>query len=548
MKLKYVLALAMVFLTATPLFFSLQYLNSFANEQYRLQFGEKLSALSLSAKKRVLAVVDRVNDNTALIASRTQMRKSLEQWNATQEPAHLEKIQRIIMDAKQDVSRLHEIAIYDHDGKLVASTRPDQVVDTLSESRRNSSQIQLVSLNNTLYVKKASRLILDDKSIGFIRTLYYANFLTELIADREGLGGTGEWQIATRDESGDALFVVPLQQDSNAAFNRRVPKSAIDQPVTQAMLSNELIMYSAPNYLGNAVMASTRYIPELDWGLVVQVDENEVNQIINDSSRAIYYMEVVIIVLSALVGLALALRISRPMEQLIEHTQMVAKGNFIEHTPTGGWREIKELNKHFNFMVNSLKDLNENLNKKVLERTHQLDEANKQLKDMASRDPLTGLYNRRYLNERLEQEISRCKRYKESLALVMIDIDHFKSVNDTWGHSVGDEVLKKVSHYLKDSLRDSDILARIGGEEFCLILPSFNSAMAMTFLDRLRNDIAKLGFSADNRAFHVTCSFGVAYLSDDIKHQDQLMKKADVVLYQAKNAGRNRVLQEVVNS
>jgi diguanylate cyclase len=155
-------------------------------------------------------------------------------------------------------------------------------------------------------------------------------------------------------------------------------------------------------------------------------------------------------------------------------------------------------------------------------------------------DPLTRAYNRRAFDERIAQEISSFRRYGNPSSLIMMDIDHFKHVNDSYGHRTGDGVLRVVAGILKKEIRDMDVLCRYGGEEFALILPHTALAAAVDVADRLRRKIAESRFSFKGRRFHVTASFGVAELSPD-DTVESYIQRADAALYRAKEEGRNCV-------
>lgn len=157
------------------------------------------------------------------------------------------------------------------------------------------------------------------------------------------------------------------------------------------------------------------------------------------------------------------------------------------------------------------------------------------------RDPLTGLYNVRYFRKRLEEEVIEAHRHQSPLSLIYFDLDHFKRVNDSYGHSVGDEVLIAVSRAASDVLRQHEVLARVGGEEFVGLLPRCTKADAKITAERLRTEIAATAVKIDRgKNIAVTVSLGVADLAetDDSK---TLYAKADSALYQAKARGRNRV-------
>ncbi len=172
----------------------------------------------------------------------------------------------------------------------------------------------------------------------------------------------------------------------------------------------------------------------------------------------------------------------------------------------------------------------------------QLAAANSRLETLSRVDPGTSLYNRRHFFERLEEEFERMRRQNVPLALLMLDVDHFKTANDTHGHVFGDFVLTEVADILRDSIRRIDIVARYGGEEFALILPSTTLHYAKMLADRLRKSIEAALFAKDGAWTRLTVSIGVAEArTSDADNADLLVKRADEALYRAKSKGRNRV-------
>lgn len=157
-------------------------------------------------------------------------------------------------------------------------------------------------------------------------------------------------------------------------------------------------------------------------------------------------------------------------------------------------------------------------------------------------DSLTGLYNRRFLHQRLEEEMARSRRHGSPLACVMLDIDHFKSINDSRGHATGDLVLRDVAVILKDHIRRSDIAVRFGGEEFVLVLFSNTMEGARLVAERIRADVEAHNFAGGETPLRVTISVGIsAFPDENVASADDLMRRADAALYQAKEAGRNMV-------
>jgi diguanylate cyclase (GGDEF)-like protein len=174
----------------------------------------------------------------------------------------------------------------------------------------------------------------------------------------------------------------------------------------------------------------------------------------------------------------------------------------------------------------------------------ELNQANEKLKTISLTDGLTGIENRRSLEERLKEVWSHSVRLHEPIALVMCDIDKFKSVNDTYGHLVGDEVLKEFARLLKDEAREIDRVGRYGGEEFLLILPGTVLDAAVTFAERLREKVENHTFAYEGGTLRRTMSCGVAGSPHPrVKDQEALVRAADDALYVAKETGRNKVVR-----
>jgi diguanylate cyclase (GGDEF)-like protein len=184
-----------------------------------------------------------------------------------------------------------------------------------------------------------------------------------------------------------------------------------------------------------------------------------------------------------------------------------------------------------------LRRLNAELESIVAERTRELVEKNRELEVLSVTDRLTGLYNRRKLDEVLEEELVRCRRYAQQFAVILMDIDHFKRINDSHGHHVGDTVLQAMAQILRERTRDADALARYGGEEFVIVCRHSSIDGAVETAERIRAAIAGHEFAGVG---HATASFGVAACCEG-DTSENLMERADAALYRAKNAGRNRV-------
>ena len=175
----------------------------------------------------------------------------------------------------------------------------------------------------------------------------------------------------------------------------------------------------------------------------------------------------------------------------------------------------------------------------ISERTRLIE----QLQKAATHDSLTGIFNRRHGAAILNTEIQRCGRFGHALSVAMIDLDHFKEVNATYGHAYGDLVLNSVVETIMKTLRDADTLCRWGGEEFLVVLPETTVNNALLWAERARNEIeSKAIMFSGAQAVSITASFGLASLSGDDATADELLKRADDALYRVKNSGRNQVI------
>ncbi|RJP77015.1 MAG: GGDEF domain-containing protein [Candidatus Zixiibacteriota bacterium] len=221
--------------------------------------------------------------------------------------------------------------------------------------------------------------------------------------------------------------------------------------------------------------------------------------------------------------------------------------------PLEGTQSYSELLMAANIALGKINLTYEQMNRELIaakkraeELSEQLAEANRKLQEMANVDGLTQIFNRRVFQNLITREFYRSHRYGHPLSCIMIDLDHFKHVNDSEGHLVGDQVLREVAALLHGSLRKTDFLARYGGEEFVVILPEAENKAAATLAEKLRRAVEAHPFDIEGRTIHVTISLGVATYSREmpVTSEEELVQRADANLYLAKRYGRNRTWTE----
>jgi diguanylate cyclase (GGDEF)-like protein len=180
--------------------------------------------------------------------------------------------------------------------------------------------------------------------------------------------------------------------------------------------------------------------------------------------------------------------------------------------------------------------------RRIIKLQERLVQAHEALYEQATRDHLTGLWNRSTIIQILDTEIARAHRAGDSLALIMADIDHFKQINDRFGHITGDSVLREATHRMSSVLRKYDSMGRFGGEEFLIVVPGCELAASVAVTERLREVVACQPYTTEDACCSATCSFGLAWCDRcGTVDANQLLREADAALYAAKRAGRNRI-------
>lgn len=186
--------------------------------------------------------------------------------------------------------------------------------------------------------------------------------------------------------------------------------------------------------------------------------------------------------------------------------------------------------------------VNLQLKERILFQQKELEDKNMELQYLATHDSLTGLINRRFFEEKASHEILRIKRYGENTCLfLLMDIDNFKSINDKYGHPTGDKVLQRIASILKTQLRETDIVSRIGGEEFAIILVNADAKAGETIAEKLRNSIEKEIIIIDGQEINITVSIGITSIDNSIESYEEIYSYADKALYFAKAKGKNQI-------
>jgi len=277
-----------------------------------------------------------------------------------------------------------------------------------------------------------------------------------------------------------------------------------------------------------------KYVPSMNLYVVSSAYVSELEAVANTLHKKIIFLGLLILLVSLLFSAYYLHRLFSPVCALTKTADEIAKGNYSIRASVTTDDEIAKLATNFNTMVDRLEEQIKTLDEKVKEKTEKL-------KKLAITDSLTGLYNRRYFTEIAAEIFELERRENDTLSVIMLDIDKFKKVNDTYGHQAGDMVITRLASVLENMKRESDVVSRYGGEEFILLLPKTSVDGAYILAERIRHEIEEISVTLDDgREIKFTVSLGVAEVDYGEDHTiETVIKRADDALYQAKASGRN---------
>ncbi|MBN6716444.1 sensor domain-containing diguanylate cyclase [Pseudomonas capsici] len=354
--------------------------------------------------------------------------------------------------------------------------------------------------------------------------------IVEAAVLREGMLANTEVLIV--DQAGNVLY----------------PQQRVGEKHPELLQSPEPGWFVGDGFLTSVVKIPTPTISGLAWYVAVRQPLAQALQPAHSLFYRLLGLGVIAAVAFGLAAYYLALYLSRPIEQLAKSARQVQDQQpHVSFPLSHPVLEIAQLGQSIQNMTQSLlgkerelQDANSSLEVTVAQRTAALTEANAELLKLATHDALTGVHNRRMFDEKLIECSQRFERTGRPFALLFIDADHFKRINDTYGHAIGDEVLYQLAQLIEQNTRSTDFVARYGGEEFAVLLPEFDNLRSPEIVaEKIRATIADADFSLVGQ---VTVSIGIGLAESTDANSTALIKRADQQLYQAKLSGRNRVV------
>jgi len=628
----------------------------FAQRELSAEVLLRIDHIAQTQQQRLESIIDQNLERLALVASRTQLRLSLASYISDPKPQYQEKINRILSDARSSIHEFNDLFVIALGGEIVASTNVSANVTEYSDiqlfvsgKKNNTVDSFYIDRQRDLGLRLVGPLKLNGLLIGVLVVDLSADSIVALTSDYHGLGETGETLLVQKTAQGDAQFITPARFDSKAALNRTMPRDDSESPLIHSLLGEERLFTDAVDYLGHPVIAATRYLAGMDWGLVVQQRRSEVfaptNRLRDSLISTIFLFSLAIIVLSVFV----ARSVTRPIVKLTEVATRISDGDLSYRAEVKQGDEVGMLATAFNRMTEYLvKDIGERkaaeekfcsllraapdatvivdsvgkivltnvqaeklfgytaeelkevpvellmperyrVSHGALRQGYQLKSHSRPMggdidlyglhkdgtefpieislspivtkegalvasaiRDISDRktteallvhqanfDTLTDLPNRVLAIDRLSQALASAQRHNLHVALMFIDLDRFKDINDTLGHAAGDKLLVEVAKRLLTCVRGNDTVARLGGDEFLIILSDLHNAIDAEFVAEKVLSTVKCAYVLEGHELFVSASIGITSYPDDSDDPHVLLRNADAAMYRAKGAGRN---------
>lgn len=501
---------------------------------------EELTSLAGSAAREVDLWIKEKEYDVRVFASSYEVSENLDRISrdATSRGAAVDRLHDYLKSVERRFPGYDELAVLDLEGEVVATSAEEPAPFDFPEGwmEKVKGGQRILGKPQRLAGDPAPSMLLaepvrDDRQQ-----------VLGIVAARLNFSGIQPHLARLRSSDADRLYVITQQgMILNTSPRLETPDGLPDFPAatTLALFAKKIRPVEFASLRGDNVVGALEKTSRLDWGLVAE------------KSRKAEYAAVVrlrnvtlLLVLASLtlVGLAawlLGLTLVVPLTRLTRGAAKVAAGDLAVDLPVRSRGEIGYLTVVFNRMVARLKKAREDLDA----TNQELMEKNEELHELSITDGLTSLHNRKHMNETVASEMNRAKRHEHPVSVVMMDIDLFKTFNDTRGHQAGDEVIRGVARVLKETIRNTDYAARYGGEEFLALLPYTGPDLAVQTAERVRTAVEEAGLGEDADGRGITVSLGVASYPECGGDAEAVIREADIALYKAKREGRNRVVQ-----
>ncbi len=478
-------------------------------------------ASSQGAREVDLWMKERLYD-VRVFASSYEVSENLDRVRRGDRGQAVRRLSDYLSSVKERFTDYHELIVVDQSGGAVASSAAGSIgavalpADWVDQARSRDAILSPVYWDST-----AGKPLM---TLGVPISTTDGRFLGALAAKLDLTPVAAALRTFAAEQSG-ALYLVTARGDlvvSSTGANQGLMSHALSARTMERLTREERGSVDYTDYQNRDVLGALAPIHRLEWAIIADIPADEAYaQVARLRTLALVTVSALLVVIGGLAYL-LGLTIVLPLDRMARGASQVAGGDLAVSLPVVGGGEVAYVTEVFNDMVNRLRQGREELER--LSRT----------------DGLTGLPNRRHLMETLEKEVRRAQRNDRPFSLLMIDVDHFKRYNDTFGHLAGDDVLKGLAGVLSAAIRTADYAARYGGEEFTVVLPETPLDGATEVAERIRQRTQEQPFGANGS--QVTLSIGIAEFPSDGQTVESVIAGADAALYGAKEYGRNRVV------
>ena len=443
-------------------------------------------------------------------------------------PDHIKKISTYLSSIEKQFPSFKHLFLLDNSLKQFASSKTKDTDIAVSLPSDTEAQIKDFGFFK-------GELIFSDKT-QIPSLLIGVPIYTESLKEYTGLLGV----IIDLDELQSLMqeLLINVKSDtpiSGALFNLKDKRRILttdnsennlvkDPEILKHLLSTPGKIEDFNNPAGKRFVGVAEPLDELGWCLLIADDYNLVYRSLIDARYKVLYVVLSFTLVIGLVAYYFSIRILKPLSALTNGATKVTAGDLSVQLPIYSNDELGLTTQVFNKMV------------------AELEQSHKQLEEMATTDTLTGLVNRKQIMNLLIEYFKHFQRYQTVFTIMMLDVDHFKNVNDTHGHLAGDAVLVNISKTINSTLREVDCLGRYGGEEFLVILPETDAHQAKESAERIRKTAKESLTQYEDNTLKVTISIGVAVIQGTDNNEDDLIKRADDALYTAKENGRDQVV------
>ena len=542
LPIKPILLCSLLSISVIPTLIVSMELYSFAKQNAHQVLDEKHLSLARNLTAPVFAYLE--NHRTIVQSISRRIQNEIETKRSTE---------KFLINEKLDFKNIRQMAYYDAINNSVVQTDqqlPDsKILSNLNATSCIQTQSSFFSpiIENPFATGKTilvcEPVFNKQKFIGIVIAALNLDMIEQY---RKGIAFGESGHSAIVDQAG---VVVAHPNADWTVENRDIS----DWPIVKAMIKGEegiTQFYSA--FTQKDMVAAFTTVPEFGWGIMVPQLKSEIDERIFASLWPQLKWGVISIIFAIILSILLSKWIANPLTQLVKGTFQLSENRLnggVLKLPTNSPKELKILSNALDMMTRQfiqiktkLENVNNTLQNRVDEATEQLRDQNQRLEQMAICDELTGLFNRRGLKQSLEDTLAVTKNSNSVFSVLVCDLDHFKLVNDNYGHRIGDNVLQAFAKIAPTGLREHDYIGRWGGEEFLCVLAGANSETAMQVAERIRSSVQEVAVLPDALGLEITVSIGVATYPHDSDTIDELISCADNALYEAKHTGRNKVI------